>query len=93
LLSTRPPSLYVLNEPETSLHSELLEPLAKLIHTAGQNAQIIVVTHAAALVGYLERRGDSDTTSQILELVKEDGETKIAGQRSLDQPLWKWPSC
>ena len=92
LLSPRPPALYVLNEPESSLHPELLEPLAQLIHTAGQNAQIIVVTHAAALVGYLERRGDSDTPSQILELVKEDGETKVAGQQSLDQPLWKWPS-
>lgn len=92
LLSPRPPSLFVLNEPESSLHPQLLEPLAELIHRASQNAQIMVVTHGEALVAHLERVGKADESIQTLELVKEDSETKVAGQGSLDQPTWKWPS-
>jgi predicted ATPase len=92
LLSPRPPALYVLNEPESSLHPELLEPLANLIHTAAERTQVIVVTHARALVECLENVDHSALPSQVLELVKEDGETKVAGQRSIDQPSWKWPS-
>ena len=34
LLTPRPPSLLVLNEPETSLHPDLLRPLAQLISSA-----------------------------------------------------------
>jgi predicted ATPase len=92
LLSPRPPDLFVLNEPESSLHPELLEPLAGLIHAAAKRAQVIVVTHAEALVGHLESVGESTNPAQVLELLKEDGETKVSGQRSLDEPSWKWPS-
>jgi predicted ATPase len=91
LLSPRPPALFVLNEPESSLHPELLEPLANLIHTAAERTQVIVVTHAEALVGHLEAVGDSTSPLQVLELVKEDGETRVIGQRSIDEPSWKWP--
>jgi predicted ATPase len=90
LLSPRPPALFVLNEPESSLHPELLEPLANLIQTAAERTQIIVVTHADTLVGSLDAE-DSTVPSQILELVKEDGETKVVGQKSIDEPAWKWP--
>jgi predicted ATPase len=92
LLSPRPPALFVLNEPESSLHPELLEPLASLIHAAAERAQVIVVTHAETLVGHLEAVGEAAGASQVLELVKEDGETKVIGQRNIDQPAWKWPS-
>jgi predicted ATPase len=92
LASPRPPALFVLNEPESSLHPELLEPLASLIHGAAERAQVIVVTHAEALVGHLETVRESTSRSQFLELVKEDGETKVIGQRSIDEPSWKWPS-
>jgi predicted ATPase len=34
LLSPRPPALMILNEPETSLHPDLLPPLARLIAQA-----------------------------------------------------------
>jgi predicted ATPase len=92
LLSPRPPALFVLNEPESSLHPELLEPLASLIHAVAERAQLIVVTHSEALVGYLETAGESTIPSHVLELVKEDGETKVIGQRSIDEPSWRWPS-
>ncbi len=53
LLSPRPPSLMILNEPETSLHPDLLPPLARLIAQAAQRSQIVVVSHAVGLVSAL----------------------------------------
>ncbi len=58
LLSPRPPALMVLNEPEASLHPELLPSLARLIARAAERSQVIVVSHASALVSALEKRGD-----------------------------------
>jgi predicted ATPase len=92
LLSPRPPALFVVNEPESSLHPELLEPLARLIQIAAEATQIIVVTHAEALVNHLEAIDGANVPSQVIELVKEDGETRVSGQRSLDRPVWKWPA-
>jgi predicted ATPase len=40
LLTPRPPSMMVLNEPETSLHPNLLPPLAELIIKAAETAQV-----------------------------------------------------
>ena len=54
LLSPRPPALMVLNEPETSLHPDLLAPLARLIAQAAERSQIVVVTHAEALLRPLQ---------------------------------------
>ncbi len=50
LLTPEPAPLVVLNEPETSLHASLVPPLARLIAAAAQVTQVIVVTHADALV-------------------------------------------
>jgi predicted ATPase len=49
LLSPRPPPL-VLNEPEASLHSDVMAPLARLIAAASERGQVLVVSHAPALV-------------------------------------------
>lgn len=94
LLTPRPPALLVLNEPEASLHPELLAPLADLIVTAAQDTQIVVVTHAAELAGELERgavRHRLEVNS--IELVKDEtGQTDVAGREGpLDQPPWHWP--
>ncbi|KIA64671.1 AAA family ATPase [Nocardia vulneris] len=88
LLSPRPPELLVLNEPETSLHPELLGPLAELVATVAEQTQVVVVTHAQPLVRALAR-GTAD--AHTVELVKEHGATTIAGQGRLDQPPWYWP--
>ncbi len=41
----------VLNEPETSLHPpDLVAPLAEMIRSAATRTQVVVITHAAALV-------------------------------------------
>ena len=55
LLSPRPASLLVLNEPETSLHSDLLPPAADLIGHAATRTQVIAVTHSPILIDALRR--------------------------------------
>ena len=87
LLTPRPPALMVLNEPETSLHPDLLPALGRLIIRASRESQIWVVTHSSRLIAALEE--DPDCNSIRLE--KNLGATEIAGQRSLDEPSWKWP--
>lgn len=86
LLSPRPPALLVLNEPETSLHPDLIEPLAGLIAGAAENSQVVVVSHAPRLLAALDGLGASR-----VELEKGTGETTIAGQGRLDEPRWSWP--
>jgi predicted ATPase len=49
LLSPRPPSLLALNEPETSLHPDLLDPLARLMVRASQHTQLWITTHSRPL--------------------------------------------
>jgi predicted ATPase len=88
LLSPRPPELLVLNEPETSLHPDLLPALAALISIAAARTQVVVVTHARPLVRALE---SIDDAVALLELEKEVGATVLAGQGMLDRPAWHWP--
>ena len=87
LLSPRPAPLLVLNEPETSLHPALLEPLGELIAAASQHSQLIVVSHSAPLIAALAR-----ADGLVHELEKQHGETRLVGQGLLDAPRWSWPS-
>jgi predicted ATPase len=84
LLSPRPPPLLVLNEPEASLHPDLIAPLARLIGSAARRGQILVVSHAPALVEALRPYG-----AQTLRLAKPLGETVIEEAEPVD---WAWPS-
>ncbi len=88
LLTPRPPELMVLNEPETSLHPDLLPALGRLIHHYAQDQQIIVVTHARPLVEQLSGQHDC----KHYELEKRFGQTEIRGLGLLDRPSWKWPA-
>ena len=56
LLSPRPPALLALNEPETSLHPDLTEPLADLLAHAAKRSQLWVTTHSRALAEAVEER-------------------------------------
>jgi len=88
LLTTRPPELMVLNEPETSLHPELLPALARLIVKAAEGTQIIVVSHAGRLIDELA----ADDRCTRLHLVKSFGETTLEGAALFNVPQWKWPA-
>jgi predicted ATPase len=88
LLTPRPPELMVLNEPETSLHPDLLAPLARLILAAAQHTQIIVVSHAQHLIGLLT----AEPICTHLQLMKSFGETTLEGSSSFNKPKWSWPA-
>jgi predicted ATPase len=88
LLSPRPPALLVLDEPETSLHPDLLPSLARLIARASQHSQVLVVSHATRLVAALER----EAGSQSIVLARKLGATALADADALDVPPWKWPA-
>ncbi|MCR6487636.1 AAA family ATPase [Amycolatopsis sp. OK19-0408] len=87
LLTPRPPELLVLNEPETSLHPDLLPALAVLIATAAKETQLVVVSHASSLIRALAEVAEVGA----VELEKENGETKLVEQGRLDRPSWHWP--
>lgn len=88
LLTPRPPHLMILNEPEASLHPDLLPALARLIGVAAKQTQVIVVSHASRLIAALEQ----NPACQSVQLEKNLGETQILGQGKLDRPPWKWLS-
>lgn len=83
LLPARPAPLLVLNEPEASLHASLLDPLARLIVTAAERTQVVVVSHATELVGSLPDPARVDLRSG-------SGGTEVVGQGFLDVPAWNW---
>jgi predicted ATPase len=74
----------ILNEPETSLHPDLLPPLARLIAQASRQSQIIIVSHAQSLVSALQEAG-----AKRIVLEKELGETVVPDE---ERPVWNWPS-
>jgi predicted ATPase len=80
LLSPHPPALLALNEPETSLHPDLLEPLARQLVNAGKYSQLWIVTHSQKLAELVEKF--SGEAPIKLELV--GGETRVIGQRLID---------
>lgn len=73
LLSPRPPELLAINEPETSLHQDLLPPLAALIARAARDSQLWVTTHSALLASAVERL----TGETPIQLRLKDGETIV----------------
>ena len=88
LLTPRPPELMVLNEPETSLHPDLLPALARLILAAALQTQIVVVSHAQALIEALAIA----PLCTRLQLQKEFGETTLEGATLFNKPKWNWPT-
>ena len=84
LLSPRPPSLMMLNEPESSLHPDLFRRW-RGCREASARSQVVVVTHARALVAALAHESDCHS----IVLAKELGETTAEGDAGL---RWAWPT-
>ncbi len=84
LLTPRPPPLMVFNEPETSLHSDLIPPLGRLLVRAATRSQILVISHSKDLVSALAK-----ADAVMVSLQKELGETTVTQE---DDPAWIWPS-
>jgi predicted ATPase len=83
LAAKPPPALMVLNEP--SLHPHRLPPLARLITQASKRTQVVVVSHASALVSALGAGADCSR----ITLEKHLGATTVPDGTP---PNWTWPS-
>jgi predicted ATPase len=79
LLSYRLPPLIALNEPEASLHPDLLPALAQAIARAAERTQVWVVTHSQPLARAIEEAtGIAPRTA-----IRKNGGTSIEGLSEL----------
>jgi predicted ATPase len=75
LLAYRLPPFVALNEPEASLHPDLMEPLAGLVVEAARRAQVWLVTHTDRLAEAVTATG----AGKVRTVRKADGATCIEG--------------
>jgi len=81
LLAPDPPPMVLLDEPEVSLHPELLKLLAGLLQDASVRGQIIAATHSPDLVRWLQPQ-------EVLVLDKAEGRTQFTWVDSMDLEEW-----
>ena len=75
-------SVTLIDEPEVSLHPELLSLLADLMREASERTQLIVATHADRLIRYLK-------PEEVLTLdINDDGATEMTWADELDLGEW-----
>ena len=77
LLSYRKPRFIALNEPETSLHPDMLPALADMIAQASTDSQIWIVTHSELLAAEIQKR----CGTRPKRVIRNDGATWIEGMR------------
>jgi predicted ATPase len=75
--------MLVLNQPETTLHPNLLPALGRLISQAAERSQLVVVSHAPTLVEALQRLPECHS----IALEKKFGQTMLAGD---EEPRARW---
>lgn len=71
-MTTKPPPLLILNEPEASLHADLIAPLAELIAKASRDSQILVVSHSKPLVEAIKENCEA----KVVDLISFEGQTE-----------------
>jgi len=75
LMAYRLPAFIALNEPESSLHPDLMAPLAKMIVWAAARTQVWLVTHSERLAKAIEDTG----AGAVRQVSKVQGATAIEG--------------
>jgi predicted ATPase len=81
LLAPDPSPITLIDEPEVSLHPKLLKLLANLLQDASTRGQLVVATHSADLVRWLEPQ-------EVLVFEKTEGRTRCTWADSLDLGGW-----
>jgi predicted ATPase len=76
------PAIILIDEPEVSLHPELLSLLADLMREASTRTQLIVATHADRLVRFLKPE------EVVVMDIEEDGSASAKWGDSLDLEEW-----
>jgi len=83
LLCPKPGELLAFNEPESSLHPDLLPGLATLLVRASRESQIWVTTHSESLAAALT----AVTGESPLRLTIEKGATRVLGLNGLGERM------
>ncbi len=82
LLMTSPSaSVLIIDEPETSLHPELVRLIALMLEEVALETQLIVTTHSSDLIGWLQ-------PDEVLIADKEDGKTRFTWADTLNLDAW-----
>ncbi|NER36914.1 MAG: AAA family ATPase [Oscillatoria sp. SIO1A7] len=81
LISPDLTAVTLIDEPEVSLHPELLQLLAELMRETSKRTQLIVATHSDRLIRFLEPH-------EVLICDAEDGATTMNWADSLDLEKW-----
>ncbi len=81
LLTPKPPPVTLIDEPEVSLHPELLKLLAALLQDASSRGLVVVATHSADLVRWLQ-------PDEVLVLDKTDGRTTCTWADTMNLDEW-----
>lgn len=74
-------AITLIDEPEVSLHPELLSLLADLMREASGRSQLVVATHSDRLIRFL-------TPGEVLVADVEDGATALTWADSMDLEHW-----
>jgi predicted ATPase len=72
----------MIDEPEVSLHPEMLSLLAELLREASERALVVVATHSDRLIRFL------DPSEVLVVDMQEDGTASATWADSLDLESW-----
>jgi len=75
LMAYRLPPFIALNEPESSLHPDLMEPLGRMVAQAAERTQVWLVTHSERLAQAIDKTG----AGAIRTVRRTNGATTIDG--------------
>jgi predicted ATPase len=89
LLSPRPPAFIALNEPENSLHPQMLPALASLIAEASRYSQIWLTSHSPELAKLIEKHRSFSCISCRWRKGNEDGAAGINAGWRYAYPAYK----
>ena len=83
LLSPEPPPLILIDEPEVSLHPELLKILAALLQDASARTQILLATHSSDLIRWLQ-------PDEVVVIDKAEGKSTFTWANDPSLNLTEW---
>ncbi len=82
LQSPHPSTITMIDEPEVSLHPELLSLIADLLREASRRTQIVVATHSDRFIRFLDPR------EVVVMDIDEEGGASAAWADSMDLDKW-----
>ena len=83
LLSPEPPPLILIDEPEISLHPELLQIVAALMRDASARTQLLIATHSSDLIRWLR-------SDEVVVIDKQDGKSTFTWATDPSLNLEEW---